>query len=531
LLKTFPKAPSQRRRQLLSMAAASAALVSLPKAVWGRLTWPANPFSLGVASGSPTSHSVVLWTRIDTAILAQTGRSRATIDVGWQLSLDERFSQIIQQGSLKASPQLGHSLHAEIAGLAPDSHYFYRFITGEATSAVGRTRTFPESHAQAKQLRLAYASCQRWGDGFYTAYRDMLEQHLDVVMFLGDYIYEYPPSASRDVRPTTGGWVITLDEYRERYALHKSDSHLQAMHAACPWIVTWDDHEVQNDYAELHAGFSGAPVPDFAARRRIAYQAFYENMPVRYADFAELLNNRSEQVRIFGSTQFGQLATLYNLDNRQHRHRQACTPGDRPGGGRINPERCDLLTQEYRTLLGQEQEGWLKRQFENSRTQWNIIGQQTLLGPRHTGSATQSVWNDGWGGYPAARQRLIDAMRTTRLKNPIVLGGDVHQNWVGHILADYNRPESPAIGIEFCGTSITSRNRATEAELARILKHSPYFVYANATYRGYGLVEVTQHSLTTTLRAVKNVSDPNSGVMTLARFRVDAGQNKLQTLA
>ncbi|MDO9025677.1 alkaline phosphatase D family protein [Zwartia sp.] len=519
-----------RRRQLLTIAAASAALVSLPKAAWGRLNWPDNPFALGVASGSPTSHSLVLWSRIATAALMQTGREHANIDVTWQLSHDERFSQIVQHGSLKASPQLGHSLHAEVTGLAPSRHYFYRFITGDAVSAVGRTRTFPAPDSATTQLRLAYASCQRWGDGFYTAYRDMLAQNLDVVLFLGDYIYEYPPSASRDVRPTTGGWVLTLDDYRERYALHKSDPHLQAMHAACPWIVTWDDHEVQNDYAELHAGFSGAPVPDFAARRRAAYQAFYENMPVRYSDFAELLTHRGDQVRVFGSTQFGQLATLYNLDNRQHRHRQACTPGDRSGGGRINPERCDLLSQEYRTLLGQEQEGWLKRQFESSRTQWNIIGQQSLLGPRNTGATTPSIWNDGWGGYPAARQRLIDAMRTTKLKNPIVLGGDVHQNWVGHILSDYNRPDSGAIGIEFCGTSITSRTRATEAELSRILKHSPYFVFANAAYRGYGLVDVTQHSLTTSLRVVKNISDPLSEVFTLARFGVDTGQSKLQTL-
>ena len=520
-----------QRRRLLGLAAASAALIGLPSVSWGSLRWSSNPFSLGVASGSPTSDSLVLWTRLDPATLIQTSRAHTSIDVVWQLSQDERFSQIVQQGSLKASPQLGHSLHAEVAGLAPGRHYFYRFITGEAVSAVGRTRTFPAPHTQATQLRLAYASCQRWGDGFYTAYRDMREQNLDVVMFLGDYIYEYPPSASRDVRPTTGGWVLTLDDYRDRYALHKSDPHLQAMHAACPWIVTWDDHEVQNDYAELHAGFSGAPVPDFAARRRAAYQAFYENMPVRYADFAELLMHQGDQVRVFGSTQFGQLATLYNLDNRQYRHRQACTPGDRPGGSRINPGRCELLTQEYRTLLGEQQEGWLKRQFERSRSQWNLIGQQSLLGPRNNGSTTPLIWNDGWDGYPAARQRLIDSFQSTRLRNPVVLGGDVHQNWVGQILSDYSRPDSQPVGVEFCGTSITSRSRATETELAKILQHSPYFTFANAQYRGYGIVDVSPQNLTTTLRAVKDIRDPDSPVFTLSRFAVEAGQNKLHTLS
>lgn len=494
------------------------------------MNWPTDPFSLGVASGSATSDSLVLWSRLGTEALTQTGRTRARIPVTWQLAHDARFTQIVQQGQLFATPELGHSLHAEVTGLLPARHYFYRFMTGEASSPVGRTRTFPAPGQTVSRLRVAYASCQRWGDGFYSAYRDMTEQDLDVVMFLGDYIYEYPASASRDVRATPGGWVLTLDDYRARYALHKSDPHLQAMHAACPWIVTWDDHEVQNDYAELHAGFSGAPVPDFAARRRAAYQAFYENMPVRFADFSQLIKHHGDQVQVFGSVNFGQLATLYNLDNRQYRHRQACTPGDRAGGGRINPERCELLSQEYRTLLGEQQEGWLKRQFERSQTQWNLIGQQSLIGPRAMGSATPSIWNDGWGGYPAARQRLIDAMRTTRLKNPVILGGDVHQNWVGHILTDYARPDSQAVGVEFCGTSITSRNRATEAELAKILQHSPYFVFANAEYRGYGVVDVQQQSLTTTLRAVKNIRDPNSEVFTLRQFSVQAGRSEVKTL-
>jgi len=519
-----------KRRQLLSLAAASAALIGLPTTSWGGAKWSTDPFSLGVASGSPTSDSMVLWTRLGRAALEQAGQSHTPVDVTWQLALDPQFTRIVQSGQLKVRPELGHSLHVEVTGLSPAREYFYRFLSGQASSPTGRTRTFPAPHSPAARLRLAYASCQRWGDGFYSAYRDMREQNLDVVMFLGDYIYEYPPSATRDVRPTTGAWVLTLDEYRDRYALYKSDPHLKAMHAQCPWIVTWDDHEVQNDYAELHAGFSGAPVQDFAARRRDAYQAFYENMPVRYTDFAQLLNRQSDQVQVFGSAKFGQLATLYNLDNRQYRHRQACTPGDRPGGGRINPQHCELLGQEYRTLLGEQQEGWLKRQFERSQTQWNLIGQQSLIGPRNMSAGMSRVWNDGWGGYPAARQRLIDVMRTTHLKNPVVLGGDVHQNWVGHILADYARPDSQAVAVEFCGTSISSRNRATNTEIEKILQHSPYFVFANAQYRGYGVVDVQQHSITTSLRAVKNIRDPASEVFTLSRFSVDAGRSEIRKL-
>lgn len=523
-----------QRRQLLGLAAASAAsaaLVGLPKASWGRQSWPSDPFTLGVASGSPTSQSIVLWTRLGREALAQAGQTLAHVPVTWQLADDLQFTQIVQQGSLTAVPELGHSLHAEVTGLLPARTYFYRFLTGSASSSVGQTRTFPAHHQPASRLRLAYASCQRWGDGFYSAYRDMREQNLDVVMFLGDYIYEYPTSASRDVRLTPGGWVITLEDYRDRYALHKSDPDLQAMHAACPWIVTWDDHEVQNDYAALTPGFPGDDtVASFAERRRVAYQAFYENMPVRYADFAQLLHRQGNQVQIFGSVQFGQLATLYTLDNRQHRHRQACTPTDRFGSARINPEQCVPITQENRTLLGEHQEAWLTREFERSPSTWNVIGQQSLLGPRDAGTTPNFISNDGWSGYPAARQRLIDAMRTTRLKNPVVLGGDVHQNWVGHILSNYAQPESQSVGVEFCGTSISSRNGATQQALAEILRHSPYFVFANAEYRGYGVVDVTPHTMTTTLRAVKNVRDPNSEVMTLARFSVEAGQSKVHSL-
>ena len=372
-----------QRRQLLGLAAASAAsaaLVGLPKTSWARLSWPSDPFTLGVASGSPTSQSMVLWTRLGREALAQAGQTLAHVPVTWQLANDPQFTQIVQQGSLTAVPELGHSLHAEVSGLLPARTYFYRFLTGHASSPTGQTRTFPAPDQPASRLRLAYASCQRWGDGFYSAYRDMREQNLDVVMFLGDYIYEYPASASRDVRLTMGGWVITLEDYRDRYALHKSDPHLQAMHAACPWIVTWDDHEVQNDYAALTPGFPGDDtVASFVGRRRAAYQAFYENMPVRYADFAQLLEHQSNQVQVFGSVQFGQLATLYTLDNRQYRDRQACTPVDRFGSGRINPEQCAILTQENRTLLGEQQEGWLKRQFELSQSTWNVIGQQSLL--------------------------------------------------------------------------------------------------------------------------------------------------------
>ena len=518
-----------QRRHLLKLAAASAALTGLPQTGWGRQTWSANPFSLGIASGSPTSDSVVLWTRLGLAEIEAVGLSNRPASVTWQIAHDRSFGRIVRQGEEIASPALAHSVHAEVVGLESDREYFYRFISGDAVSATGRTRTLPKADAAVQKLRIAYASCQQWGNGYYSAYRHMLAQQVDLVMFLGDYMYEYPASRPFDIRPTTGGWITTLDGYRSRYALHKSDKDLQAMHAACPWIVTWDDHEVQNDYAATHPGNSGKPVDDFMARRRAAYQAFYEHMPVRREQFAALLGGIAQDVRIYERFSYGRLATIYTVDNRQHRDLQACTRNGRPGASRVDPNTCAIWNDPQRTLLGSKQEAWLNTEFERSGTTWNVIGQQSVFGPRNFNTqGGQSYSNDGWDGYPAARQRLINSMRNTRLANPVILGGDVHQNWVGHVLADYNNPASEKIGVEFCGTSITSLTTLTNVEQAKIIERHPHFIFGDCESRGFGVVEITPTQMTATLKAVRDATDPLSDAFTLARFDVEAGRAEIQ---
>ncbi len=520
-----------QRRHLLKLAAASAALTSLPHSIWARQAWSTNPFSLGIASGSPTSDSVVLWTRLGRTGIEAAGLNNSTVPVAWQIAHDRNFARIVKQGEVLSSPALAHSVHAEVGGLESDREYFYRFMCGEAVSATGRTRTFPKADAVVQKLRIAYASCQQWGNGYYSAYRHMLAEQVDLVMFLGDYMYEYPASKPFDIRPTTGGWITTLDGYRSRYALHKSDKDLQAMHAACPWIVTWDDHEVQNDYAATHPGNSGKPVDDFMARRRAAYQAFYEHMPVRREQFAALLGGITQEARIYECFAYGRLANIYTIDSRQHRDLQACTRNGRPGGSRVDPSTCAIWNDPQRTLLGSKQEAWLNTAFAKSDTTWNVIGQQSVFGPRNFNTqGGQSYSNDGWDGYPAARRRLIDSMRNTRLTNPIMLGGDVHQNWVGNILADYNNPASQKVGVEFCGTSITSLTTLTNVEQAKIIERHPHFVFGDCESRGYGVVEVTPTHLSTTLKAVRDATDPLSDAFTLARFHVEAGQNDVKKL-
>jgi alkaline phosphatase D len=517
------------RRKLLQLAAAGAGSLWLPRSAWSQQRLPGNPFALGVASGSPTHDSMVLWTRLMAPGAAQS-LGKDAVTVRWEIAHDEQFARIAQSGQAQALAELAHSVHVEAAGLEPDRWYFYRFMVGDAVSATGRTRTFPAPDAPAQKLRLAYASCQRWDHGYFSAYRHMREENLDAVLFLGDYIYEYPNSA-KAVRIPPGGWVLTLDDYRQRYALHRSEPELQAMHAACPWLVTWDDHEVQNDYAGTVAGNSGPSVSDFPARRKAAYQAFYEHMPVRASVLTKALGGLSSgaEYRLYSQQRFGRLANIVMIDDRQYRDAQVCNPDGRLGSSNVNPADCPAWNDPARTLLGATQERWLDSAFEGSGPGWTVLGQQTLFGPRAFRKEAGNVyWNDGWDGYTAARTRLTESLQRHKVANPVLLGGDVHENWVGHIKADYSRPDSATLGVEFCGTSITSRSAGNQ-NIAGTVANNPHFVFADSEGKGYGVVEFTPGRLTTTLRVVDDVTSRNTKISTLRSFVVEAGRPKVET--
>lgn len=520
--------PVTDRRRLLQAVAAGA----MGLALWGcatrQIRFAADPFALGIASGSPAADSVVLWTRL-LAPAGASGLGRASIAVRWEVAHDREFNRIARSGEVLALAELAHSVHAQATGLQGDRWYFYRFIAGGVSSPVGRTRTLPAPDAAVGRLRLAYASCQRWEHGYFSAYRHMREEDLDAVLFLGDYIYEYP-NAARAVRVPPGGWVLTLEDYRQRYALHKGDADLQAMHAACPWIVTWDDHEVQNDYAGLQAGDSGPVVADFTARRAAAYQAFYEHMPVRASALTRALAGLSAgaEVRLYSQLRFGRLATLNLLDTRQYRDPQVCTGGGRLGSGFVHPPACPAWNDPARSLLGAQQERWLDQALSVGNDGWSIIAQQTLFGARELASAAgPSFWNDGWDGYGAARSRLTQSLQKQAVANPVLFGGDVHENWVGHVKADYGRPDSATLGVEFCGTSLTSRS-GTNARVPQRLASNPHFVFADAERRGYGVAEFTPGQLTTSLRVVDDVTRRDTTIETLARFAVQAGRPQVE---
>ena len=524
------------RRNLIKAAGAAAGTLWLARSAWCQPRWPENPFSLGVASGDCTEDSAVLWTRLHAPGRPSASWGAAPLTVRWEIAHDEQFHRLALSGQAQALPELAHSVHVEARGLEPGRWYFYRFMVGEYTSPVGRTLTLPGADSALRTLRLAYASCQKWEDGYFSAWRHMRAEQPDGVVFLGDYIYEYPARGSR-IRVPTGGWVLSLEDYRQRYALYRSDPDLAAMHAACPWWMTWDDHEVQNDYAGQQAGNSGFFEPvapgGFAARRAAAYQAWYEHMPVRSSVLRASMAGLTQgaEMRIYQRVRFGRLADLYLLDARQYKDAQVCTKDGGLGSSTLNPVNCAPWLDPNRSLLGRDQERWLEQGLAGALqrgTRWNLIGQQTLLGPRDfkPGSG-QALWNDGWDGYAAARTRLTSALAHHRVPNPVVLGGDVHENWVGQVKADYADPGSKDVGVEFCGTSISSRSGGN-ARLAERLAENPHFVYAEAERKGYGLLDFSPSGLATTLRVVEDVARPDSGIETLARFQVEAGQPVVQ---
>ncbi|TAG25269.1 MAG: alkaline phosphatase [Burkholderiales bacterium] len=535
------------RRQLLERAAlatAAAQTLWLPRSAWSQARLSSNPFTLGIASGSPTSDGIVLWTRLaPSGFLGSSSLGNDNITVRWEIAHDERFTRIVQSGQAQATAQLAHSVHVEVAGLEGGRGYFYRFMVGDWTSTTGRTRTLPAMDAPAGKFRIAYASCQRWEHGYYSAYRHMLADQPDLVLFLGDYVYEYPNAANAVRKPnatSNGGWVISLDDYRSRYALHKSDPDLQAMHAACPWAFTWDDHEVQNDYAGLSAGDAGPAVSDFAARRAAAYQAFYEHTPLRAStltrSLAGLLERPAAELRIYGQLKLGALGNLYLLDPRQYKDAPVCTKEGEGKTGSVNPAQCPAWNDPTRSFLGAAQEQWIAQALVQNANAggWQIIGQSTRFGLRDSraSGAGQTFGNDNWDGYSAARTRLTDAMQKSGSKNNVMLGGDVHENWVGHIKSDYAKASSASIGTEFCGTSITSRNGATSTndKIPDRLARNPHFTFADAEKRGYGLADFSKDKLQVSLRTVSDVTSKDASIQTLAQFSVAFGKPDVERI-
>lgn len=468
------------------------------------------PFTLGVASGDPLSDSVVLWTRLAPDPQNGGGMPDQAVPVKWEIANDENFTKVIQHGTELAQPNLAHSVHVEVEGLQPNKIYYYRFKSGKENSPIGKTKTLPQKGAEVSNMTFAFASCQQYEHGFYTAYQHMAEEELDLVIHLGDYIYEYGPneyvSPTGNVRAHSGPEIITLEDYRNRHAQYRSDANLKAAHAAFPWVVTWDDHEVENNYANMIPE-KGQSAEAFVKRRAAAYQAYYEHMPLRRSSLPH-----GSDMLLYRDFTYGNLAAFNVMDTRQYRDDQANGDGSKPP----SEESMD----PNRTLTGQEQEEWLLSNLGKSKTHWNILAQQVFFAQRNYGTSTAPRFSmDAWDGYTASRQRITDFVQSKDMNNIIVLTGDVHASWACDLKADYDDPASKVIGAEFVGTSITSGGNGADkrADTDKILGLNPHIKFFN-DYRGYVRCTVTPEEWRTDYRVLPFVTSPGADISTRASF-------------
>ena len=502
----------QRRSFVAGPLALGMGTLWLPSLARAQAPLADSPFSLGVASGRPTPDSVVLWTRLMAADRAE--RLGPPVTVAWTIAEDERLQKVVRSGVAMAEARWAHSVHVEVAGLKPDRPYWYRFTVNGKASPVGRTRTAPEPMAKTQALRFTVASCQQYEQGFYSAYRHMAAEDLNAVLFVGDYIYEV--SWGRDlVRHHDGGRTTTLEEYRNRYALYKSDRDLQAAHAAHPWIVTWDDHEVVNDYADDVSPTDPEAKP-FLAIRAAAYQAYWEHMPLPNS-----MQPKGPALKLYDRYRFGDLAELFVIDDRQYRSHNACHAES------IKSRMLDDCAERLdpgRTMLGTEQEAWFTSGMARASARWNLIAQQTLMAELDRGPGERHVyWADGWDGYPAARRRLLETVAASPTKDTLVLGGDVHSFWATDLKPDFADAKAPAVATEFVGGSITSQGPPND-RTQLLLPKNPQIRAALSGVYGYGHVALDAKQALVSFRTVTDVRDPKSGISTAKRFAVEVGK-------
>jgi alkaline phosphatase D len=520
--------PSRRRSLArLSRAAAALALGSLfaPRLISGspqrlmRLDGPANePFTLGVASGQPRPTSVVLWTRLAPQPHEPGGGlPPLAVPVRWQVAADERFASVVREGTVDALPEHAHSVHVLAEGLAPQREYFYRFIAGDAVSRTGRTRTAPPLQADVARLRIALGSCQHYEQGRFAAQREIAQRDLDFVLFVGDYIYE-SSNASYRLRPHEAEPPTTLDGYRARHATYKLDADLAAAHAAHPWLMVWDDHEVQNDYAgDMSA--KGMDAQAFLRLRAAAYKAYFEHMPVSPAQAPA-----DGAMRMHDHFTWGRLAELWTLDGRQYRSVQACGSPAGSAGGRLRLRACDELGDPARSVFGAAQERWLADGLTASERTWKLLGQGTQMSPWGVDMPfSRARYTDGWDGYPAARERLLQMAAQARVGNLVSLGGDVHRHVAANLRVQGNEPGSPIVGSEFITTSLTTRG-LPEPAMQAIRASNPDLLHARSDERGYTVLEITPKTLACEFRATAFPVADAAALHTQARFVVESGR-------
>lgn len=483
----------------------------------------ATPFTQGVASGDPASDGFVLWTRLapDPLAVDGLGGMTAPATVRWTVFADDALQKPVASGDVTTDSATAHSVHAEVHGLKADRPYWYHFEALGVQSPAGRARTLPLPTGTPAQLTLAVASCSNYEKGYFSAYRHMTTESPDFILFLGDYIYETSQADPTGLprRHDRPGEVHDLSGYRNRYALHHLDPDLQALRAASTALMTWDDHEVQNDYG----GFLSLNMRDdvtMVARRAAAYQAYYEAMPLRRS--SRLIGNHLD---LYKSYRFGHLAEIHMLDGRQYRSAAACPVGD-SRKTHVAAATCTERLDPSRSMLGQAQENWLYDRFARNDTGWTLLGQDVLMAPflqkgyTKDGSVVYGHSTDTWDGYPATRDRVLDAMLRTRLKNPVVLSGDLHSFWANDLK---RMPDGPTVATEFLGAAITS-DGVNYRDFSETLPQNPHVRYFNSRTQGYMSLTLRPDHLETRFMAISDRADRNATVAIEKRFVVESGK-------
>jgi alkaline phosphatase D len=507
-----------RRTLLLGGAAAGAAgaVTILPLAASAapyRGPLRGDPFTLGVASGDPEPDGFVLWTRLAPAPLAEDGRGgmpSRDVFVRWEVAADWAFRRVVRRGAALARAGAAHTVHVELRGLSHGREYFYRFKAERYVSPVGRTRTAPALWASGGTLAMSFASCSHYQNGYFTAYRRLAQDEPELILHLGDYMYEYAYGPSLipggNPRDHVGPETVTLANYRQRYAQYKTDRDLQQAHAVAPWVVVIDDHEVDNNWANRVAE---QPAPHFLARRRAAFQAYYENMPLRRTSIPHGIG-----MQLYRRLRWGRLATFHLLDTRQFRNNQAC--GD---------EYCDCpaARNRARSITGARQQAWLLDGFRRSAVRWDIIGQQVFFGQRDSNSGPQRWVNtDAWDGYAASRDRITRGWVHARVRNPVVLTGDVHAHWADDLKLDYDDPTSRTVGTELVCSSITTSGDGADVASGTHpwAAWNPHLRFYN-NQRGYVRTKITKAALTADFRVLPYVTRPGARAHTRATFVIE----------
>ncbi|WP_198949902.1 alkaline phosphatase [Kineosporia sp. A_224] len=529
---TSPDRAPGRRTVLRSAAAVSAAatLTAVDVRPAHARTVRRYPFALGVASGDPLPSAVVLWTRLVQDPFSAASMGDADVEVGWEVARDRLFRTVVRRGTALARRRYAHSVHVDVSGLSPATDYWYRFRAAPYLSPAGRTRTTPAAGTSPSRVRFAVASCQNFQQGYWPAYTAMAAEDLDLVVHLGDYLYESDPSSAlpgrRHRAPQTLGLnqLRTLTDYRARHAQYKLDPALQAAHAAAPWMAVWDDHEVENNYAALvddvaDTGARLQPPVVFATQRAAAYQAYWEHLPLRPRPVLG-----TPAYRVYRGADFGTLLRLSLLDTRQYRTEQ---PGGFPGDyaaeavGRANTAG---------TLTGAAQEAWLRDRLLTSGARWNVVAQQTMMmrtrwPASFAGLALPYVSSvDQWDGYAPQRTRILRRFVTDRIANPVVLSADVHSTWFNDLVVNPDDPDAPVVASELVAPAISS-HFVGEAEVrAGLATLNPWTRYFDGSRRGYLLMDVDRDRWRVSARTVDSVTTRSSPVRTTATFVVAAGR-------